>query len=133
MDPHQRAQLARDGYCVVDQALSAEVICALNERFAARLAAERPASALAWYLNRGAEGAPGAPRQLWHTDLIAPPKVVPILRELCSSLEWGHMHPQCPTEHRGHFRLDHGKYMSVDNAHCISPFSRPEHSPDCCL
>jgi len=72
---------------------------------------------------RGGTGAAPAPRRrLWHDDLIAPPAVAPILAELCSSFEWGHLHPDCPPTKRGRYRLDH------DNAHFIAPFSK-DHEP----
>ena len=86
-------------------------------------------SALTWYLNRerGVERqADGllAPRKLWHNDLILPPKVEPVLRELCGSFEWGHLHEDCPPDRVGRFRLDH------DNAHWIGPYDPlPEADP----
>ena len=85
-------------------------------------------SALTWYLNRerGVERqADGllAPRKLWHNDLILPPKVEPVLRELCGSFEWGHLHEDCPPDRVGRFRLDH------DNAHWIGPYD-PLHEAD---
>ena len=66
---------------------------------------------------------PPSRRCLWHRDLIAPPSVAPILRELCGSFEWGHLHPDCLADRHGCFRLDH------DNAHFIAPFN-PAHTPD---
>jgi hypothetical protein len=35
-----------------------------------------------------------------------PPKLKPILAELCGSFEYGHLHPDCPPEKVGRFRCD---------------------------
>ena len=128
MDEEQRRHLWENGYLIIKGAISAETVAFLNERFEAQLAEEKPSSALTWYLNRerGVElQADGllAPRKLWHNDLILPPKVEPVLRELCGSFEWGHLHEDCPPDRVGRFRLDH------DNAHWIGPYD-PRHEAD---
>lgn len=41
-----------------------------------------------------------------HRALIAPPRVMPILRELCQDLHWGHTIPAVPPAHRRCVRLD---------------------------
>eukprot|EP01051_Picozoa_sp_SAG22_P021405 SAG22_NODE_4712_length_1183_cov_1.110701_2_plen_266_part_00 len=128
MTPEQRRQFEEQGFLVIKDAISQDVVAQLNARFDAKLQEEMPAGALAWYLELVTEDtdeATGAvrPRRLWHNDLIAPPKVASVLREICGSLDYGHLHPDCPPQHRGRFRLDH------DNAHYIAPFD-PGHTPD---
>ena len=125
MNPEQRESFRRDGFLVVDRALDLSTVDYLNAKFEQKLQEDGCGGALAWYIDREKDHtAPNGeqlPRTLWHNDLIAPPAVEPILRELCSSYEYGHLHPSCPVSKRGHFRLDH------DNAHYIAPFD-PEHS-----
>ena len=88
---------------------------------------EKPAGALSWYLNRERDHLKPdgslTPRRLWSNDLICPPKMEPIMRELCSSFDYGHLHPDCPADKIGKFRLD------GDGAHWIGPYD-PHHSPD---
>ena len=82
---------------------------------------------LSWYLDRERDhGLPDGTlslRRLWSSELICPPKMEPIMRELCSSFEYGHRHPDCPPDKVGKFRLD------GDGAHWIGPFD-PQHTPD---
>jgi hypothetical protein len=48
-----------------------------------------------------------------------------VLRELCGSFEHGHLHPDCPPDKVGRFRLD------LDGAHWVGPWPRPAgHTPD---
>ena len=112
MDPQQRRAFVENGYLVIPDAISPATVNYLNARFDDRLAEEMPAGALAWYLELATEDIDPddgtvKPRRLWHNDLIAPPKVAAVLRELCGSLGYGHLHPDCPPEHHGRFRLDH--------------------------
>ena len=122
MNAAQRTQMLRKGFLVVDDVLSPGTVAALNERFERQLREEMPSGSLAWYLNREADTPGGEPRRLWHHDLIAPPAVEPILRELFSEV-WGHLHPPTPYSKVGCFRLDH------DNAHYIAPLA-PDHIPN---
>eukprot|EP01052_Picozoa_sp_SAG31_P034697 SAG31_NODE_4090_length_3600_cov_4.861183_4_plen_107_part_00 len=101
---------------IVQDAISQEVVSFLNRRFETRLKEEMPTGALAHYLELQTEDIDpktglARPRRLWHNDLIAPPKLAPVLGELCGSFDYGHLHPKCPPQHVGKFRLDH------DNAH----------------
>ena len=111
MEHGQRESFRARGFLVVENALTATTVAALNSTFEEKLAADGCGpDVLAHYINREADhtslsGQP-LPRRLWHNDLIAPPAVELILRELCSSHEWGHMHPRCPVDKRGRFRLD---------------------------
>jgi hypothetical protein len=88
----------------------------LNARFDSQLLREKPNTALSWYLNREEDHlqADGSlsPRILWHNDLILPPKVEPVLRELCSSFSWGHLHPDCPPDKVGQFRLVRSSHLA---------------------
>ena len=59
------------------------------------------------------------------TAISCLPAVEPVLRELCSSFEYGHLHPDCPPDKVGRFRLD------LDGAHWVGPWPRPlGHVPD---
>lgn len=79
-------------YLVIKNALSDETVAELNDTFERQLRDEKPEGALSWYLNRERDHIQPdgtlSPRTLWHTDLILPAKVEPVLRELCSSFEW---------------------------------------------
>lgn len=92
----------------------------LNARFDSQLLREKPNTALSWYLNREEDHlqADGSlsPRILWHNDLILPPKVEPVLRELCSSFSWGHLHPDCPPDKVGQFRLVRSSHLASGGA-----------------
>lgn len=77
---------------MIKNALSDQTVAQLNATFEKQLRDEKPAGALSWYLNRERDHVQPdgtlSPRTLWHSDLILPDKVEPVLRELCSSFEW---------------------------------------------
>lgn len=127
MDASQREFFKRNGYLVIKGALSPSTVAALNAAFEKQLLEEKPPSAIVWHMNRDRDSLRPdgslAPRKLLHNDLACPPKVGCVLRELCSSFEWGHLHPDTPPDKIGRFRLD------LDGAHWISPFD-PNHTPD---
>ena len=149
MDPEQRRFFAENGYLIVKDVLDSGTVSELNAIFVRpcptiphshpdfssggvlgqerQLREEKPPGALSWYLNREREhllpDGTLSPRRLWSNALICPPKMEPILREVCASFEFGHLHPDCPEDKRGGFRLD------GDGAHWIAPFD-PDHSPD---
>ena len=130
MDAEQRRFFRRNGYLVIKNALGPATVAALNATFERELEADgKPESAIIWHLNREREtlrpDGSLAPRRLFHQDLILPPNVEPVLRELCSSFEYGHLHPDCPPDKVGRFRLD------LDGAHWVGPWPRPPgHVPD---
>lgn len=131
MDAEQRRFLQENGYLVIKNAIQPSTVAAINQAFERQLREEKRAAgapnALIWHLDRDhAYRRPDgsvAPRQLWHQDLVLPPPVAPVLRELCSSFDWGHLHPRCPPEHIGSFRLD------LDGAHWVAPWD-PDHAPN---
>ncbi len=53
-------------------------------------------------------------------DMIDPPRILPIVQELLSDPQYGHVLPGCPPEFAGRIRLDH------DNTHFAAPFD-PAH------
>ena len=120
MDASQRDFFKRNGYLIIKGALSPSTVAALNATFEQQLHEEKPPSAIVWHMNRDRDA---GPRKLLHKDLACPPKVAPVLRELCGSFEWGHLHPDTPADKVGSFRLD------LDGAHWITPFD-PAHTPD---
>eukprot|EP01046_Picozoa_sp_COSAG06_P026559 COSAG06_NODE_2290_length_7146_cov_4.502909_3_plen_115_part_00 len=109
MDDSQREFFKRNGYLIIKNALSSSTVASLNAAFEKQLHEEKPPSAIVWHMNRDRDALQPdgslAPRKLLHKDLICPPKVGPVLRELCSSHQWGHLHPDTPPEKVGRFRL----------------------------
>ena len=90
MDAEQRRFFRRNGYLVIKNALRPATVAALNDTVERELEADaKPESAIIWHLNREREtlrpDGSLAPRRLFHPDLILPPAVEPVLRELCSA------------------------------------------------
>ena len=128
MDAEQRALFRENGYLVIKDCLSPATVAQLNRTFEEQLRDEKPDSAITWHLDRERDtlqpdGSLSA-RRLYHNDLILPPKLKPVLTELCSSFEFGHLHPECPPDKVGRFRLD------LDGAHWIGPWPRPAGTPE---
>jgi hypothetical protein len=120
MDAEQREFYGTHGYLVVKDAIDPQLVARLNGDYDERVAAEAEEEAGGWeqlaqtkgqhnlresrqHLERGV--------RLWSPaweELIDPPRLVPIIRELMNDDRWGHSSDGVPpTEHRGKFRLDH--------------------------
>jgi hypothetical protein len=136
MNPAQRQEFAEKGYFVVRRVVSQAQLVELNQLYDAALAAPECEGGLGTDTPKAqrADGQPLAwhgfsksfPRRLWgraYYDLVDPPQLVPILRELLGNPQWEHAPPPPwpagPERLRGRFRLDH------DNIH-FSPAWDPD-------
>ena len=136
MDEAQREHFKTKGWLIVDDVLPARTLAGLNEIYSERLADPLTGwdgESLAHGWSVGGASLPTeerfAGRVLWGApfyELVNPPRIVPILRELLGEPEFAHVLPGTPPNRRGWFFLDH------DNTHFTPGFDPrfPERHPD---
>jgi hypothetical protein len=145
MNAEQRESLSRDGYLIVRNAISTELVRALNEEVDLRLKYEFGTVDLeqrVTYANgalqpshgqRGTEafdpipgwdeepqwGGGGHVSTAAWRELIEPASMSPILTEILGDPAWEHIPADVPEEKRGQWRLDH------DNLHVAPKWQGP--------